>query len=222
MLQVDHSIRQAKVLTAHPSTRSLCQSQHDRNRSIPEPDRSLVALERDLLQKFVGLHGNTFSDAAISYIISQGGMQDFDFRGRLMCFELHRRDLDDNPGTAFSVAHAECPPIDKGLSHPQIRVLLQEMEERYNSVERSDKATMENFKGLLMTLFTVPSRHAILKHISLCDNPDVRLDFDHENWLSRLQYIVNNKEVGNTVQVGKIVRQGTQWKWAAITGPIPL
>jgi hypothetical protein len=194
--------------------RSQCKLQRDTIAKNPE-----LEVSDDLLKTFLNLHHPAFSEATLSNIVIKGGPKAFDFRGHVMFFGLTYRN--DNPGTAFSIGVAECVPTSVLYQHlPIIKDMLQAMEERYDSVAAFDKATMENFAGLIRVVYQA-GEVAITKNVPIRDNPEGDAA-NRATWLSELQFAVDNglvgKDVGGTYQMGKIIKQGTRWKWTPLPG----
>jgi len=184
------------------------------DQSLPPPD-SLV----DLLKKFTTLHQPAFAEATVSCIISRGGPQLFDFPGHVMFFGLDYRN--DNPGTAFSISFSNCLPISLLYKvHPDVKEMLQASDDKYNSVADFDKATMEHFAGLIRVVFQA-NGCLYIQNIPIRNNPKGDAA-NRANWRSDLQFAVDNglvaKDVAGTVQMGKIVKQGSHWKWVSLTG----
>jgi len=130
----------------------------------------------------------------------------------------------DNPGNAFSVSVAQCIPISQlGEQMPEVKETLQASENNYNAMVALDEAKMEHFAGLVRLVFWTPGC-VYMKHTAMRHDPKTPVDLmEHANWLTALQRIVSSgivgKEEGHAISVGKIVKQGSRWKWAPITDP---
>jgi hypothetical protein len=207
--------------------RSLCQIQrnqissvndHDLDRPLPSTGR---LSELALLKTFLSLHHHAFTDAALACIATEGGAKTFDFRGNVMFFSLRYRCHDDNPGTAFSFVSAECLPINKLYQDiPTIKEPLEALEDKYNSITEFNQATKTNFAGLLRMVYWADG-NVVTKHLGITRDPGGVLK-DYEGWLSELQFIIDNglvaKEVdSNILQAGKIVKEGSHWKWVPLS-----
>jgi hypothetical protein len=222
--------RSGVLTTLNVFPRSICQSQRNcdefsRSRnSGRSPSPSKLAQDRilDLLKSFVDLHSITFYRAAISCIAMQGGAKTFDFQGHVMLVGLRYRnqnfvgDPNLNLGTAFSFLYAEAVPITELLEEvPTLMRLMQGSEDKYGSVGEVERATMGKFVGVLRMLYWADG---------LVVFSDVGIAADHvtdcEGWESRLQFAIDNgvvpRIVDDTIQEGKIVKQGSRWKWVQI------
>jgi hypothetical protein len=206
--------------------RSICQFQHNYDHLCQNGDRSLSPSARDrilnLQHLFVELHWHTFYTAAVACIAMQGGPKTFDFRGNVMLVGLHYRNQnrdfvsDPNPGTAFSFLYAEAVPINELFEEvPALKKVMQLSGDKSNAVGELDKKTMGDFVGVLRILYWADG---------LVVFSDVGITADNvtgcEGWQSRLKLAVDNgvvrRMVGNTEQEGKIVKQGSRWKWVSI------
>jgi hypothetical protein len=182
--------------------------------SLP-PLHSLV----DLLKKFIKLHYQSFAEAVISYIVTKEGLHSFNFAEHVMYFSLDYRN--DNPGMAFTVKFADCAPLSLVYAEqPQLKEMLQASEEKYKSVAEFDKASMPHFAGLIRVVFDACECYYV-KYFPIRDDHEGDAE-NRAHWLSELQVAVDNGLVGKTVgdkyQIGKIVKQGSHWKWVPITG----
>jgi hypothetical protein len=204
-----------------PFPRSMCKLQRNVNGSEPEAsNRSLPSLDLllDLLKNFSDLHHPSFAEATLSSIVTRGGPKGFDFRGHVMFFGLCHRN--DNPGTAFSIGFADCLPVNVLIQElPDVKEALQASEARYNSVANHDKATMKHFAGLIRVVYQTNGCICV-KNVPIRDDPKGDAA-NRANWLFELQFAVNHglvaKNVGNAYQSGKIVKQGSRWKWVPVT-----
>jgi hypothetical protein len=136
-----------------------------------------------------------------------------------MFFSLRNRNIDDNPGTAFSFVSAECLPIDKLFEDlPAIKEGLMASEDKYNSITEFNQATMPNFAGLLRMVYWADGK-AVTKHLGITRSPGGgATEAEGKGWREELQFRIDNgivaKEVGSdTLRAGKIVKQGSRWKW---------
>lgn len=184
-------------------------------------DRSLLPLDLlfDLLKDFLNLHCPAFAIATISCIVMNGGPAAFDFRGHVMLFGLRHRN--DNPGTAFSIGFADCVPVSTLYElFPVAKELLQAAEEEYNSEVDFNKATMENFGGLIKVVYQA-DQCILGQNVPIRDNPEDDAA-NCADWLLVLQNAVDNgvvgKALGNGCQLGKIIKQGSRWKWVPLPG----
>jgi hypothetical protein len=188
---------------------------------LPLPPPDLLA-RRELLREFINLHQPSFTEAALACILKKGGPEAFDFREHVMFFSLHYRH--ENPGTAFSLSFADLIPNSELYRQlPQSKELLQAQEERYDSVADFDKATMEHFVCLTRMVYHIDGC-LIHKNTAMCYDPQDNRDpvATRPNWLADLQWVIGvglvMREVEDRYQTGKIVKQGTRWKWVPIPG----
>jgi hypothetical protein len=85
-----------------------------------------------------------------------------------MFFGLQYRN--NNPGTAFTIAFADCLLIGTlYLKLPDIKDVLQAAEEKYNSVAEFNKATMEHFAGLIRVVYAADGCF-YFQNIPICNN----------------------------------------------------
>lgn len=103
---------------------------------------------------------------------------------------------------------------------PNIKDATEATEERYNSIVEFNKATLEDFAGLVGVVYQAHGG-LCFKNVPISNN--LKGDAaSHSDWLSALKLPVDNglvpKEVDGKDQIGKVIKQGARWKWVPLPG----
>ena len=177
----------------------------------------------ELLREFVKLYKWSFEKSIYSALRVQGGMDNFDYRNKVISFDLrYRKNCGGNPGLSFTVANAAFCAKEEIQATPAF--ILQMAHSNLISKHLALQGE-KDFVGLMVALYKTDSDfvfhfHEIYHHSPVMEESIVQLR--HDIWLEELKKNVENGYIfmqrdSCVATLGRMKVHRSKWSWVPMS-----
>jgi hypothetical protein len=191
----------------------------------PLPPRRLRV---DLLKEFTTLHSWSIEKATHAALLLQGGVSQFEYKGRFLQFTFDfRPNFNSNPAMAFALKDAQFRPLSDIDASPGEKAAFEAGRPMRDESEARLRASDDAFAGILIVAYVMED--FFLWHSAPQFNLpawfDARVMAMQMDWLDHLKRVVQagivyrqrrDRQDLPAWHLGRMERNRSKWRWVAL------